>query len=317
METEASIRADILQLRNEIDRVSCAIENNALEEARNNFLRVLSDDYSDSYILYVLCNLMVPLVIFLVILLLYYSGKLLNERLLFYRLQRELQNHPVITSELQNREMTQVLRKAARRRTMFSVILKCIIGTSLVVVFVGSRIAMETFTSGWLKGLLILPETNTDANSSGNFAELKEEIFYGIMSFFSVNWFKDLQSLFLFSTIGSGVVAFSLSLLRSASGDVALTCTECTATMELLRKIDDQYTAMGREMIREQLQELMMMVSDKEGVKLQDHAKNWEDQEKMNKNEVAGKEEENEEEEDKQENEDDEKTNEKEKGKAK
>ncbi|ESL06225.1 hypothetical protein TRSC58_06103 [Trypanosoma rangeli SC58] len=199
MDEASLLREEIARLREEIDRSSCYTDEKLFGDARAALMDSLDNSYDGSYFYYFLSCLMVPLVLVFVVLLLYYCVKMMNEWKVLRHLLQQMRDHPLIIRELQTRELSQASRRSARRRTSFVIILKCLIATSVLMVFIGSRVMMEVMTRGWLKNLLVSPRSATGdaATVEGSF-DPWFELYSELMMLLSVDWFRDIQSSFYF-----------------------------------------------------------------------------------------------------------------------
>ncbi|KAH9581974.1 hypothetical protein LSM04_001829 [Trypanosoma melophagium] len=265
MDTQEAILEDIRRIRAEIDRVSCERDERALSEVRTAVSSLMGNRYGGSSVYYTFSCMVIPLIICIGSVLLYSSAKMLNERLTRKKLWKKVCQTPVVKAELNVRKLSHASRRASRRRTIFVVVLKCIVAVSVLLVFVGSRFLMETTFRSWLKGLLLSPAAFTDpaASTAAEFTpDVWQELYFDLMSLFSLDWFRDIQGLMIFSFIGSGLMVLGLRLLRSASDDVIALNTRSTSSLYLLKKVDDRYAAKGQELMQKQISEMVAMLSD-------------------------------------------------------
>ncbi|RNF05404.1 hypothetical protein TraAM80_04614 [Trypanosoma rangeli] len=266
MDAASLIREEIARLREEIDRSSCYTDEKLFGDARAALMDSLDNDYGGSYFYYFLYCFIVPLVMVFIVLLLYYCVKMMNEWKVLRCLLQQMRDHPLIIKELHTRELSQASRRSARRRTSFVIILKCLIATSVLMVFIGSRVMMEAMTRGWLKNLLVSPSSATGgaaaAAAAGGSIDPWFELYTELMMLLSVDWFRDVQGLFVFSFFGSSMMMIGLRLLRSASEDVASMRTDSISSLQLLQKIDDKYMERGQELVQKQMEGLIAMLAE-------------------------------------------------------
>ncbi|ORC92935.1 uncharacterized protein TM35_000022610 [Trypanosoma theileri] len=265
MDAQEIIREDIRRIRGEIDRVSCERDERALSEARAAVSSLMEGRYNGSSLYYTLCCAVLPLVLCIGFLLLYASAKMLNERLKRRQLWRHVCEASVVKAELNVRKLSHASRRASRRRAIFVVVIKCIVATSVLLMFVGSRLMMELTFRSWLKGLLLTPVSFTDpaAATAAEFTtDTWQQLYLDIMSLFSIDWFKDIQGLIIFSSIGSGLMVLGLRLLHSASNDAIALNTRSTSSLYLMQKVDDRYAAKGQELMQKQISEMVAMLSE-------------------------------------------------------
>ncbi|RNF07533.1 uncharacterized protein Tco025E_07350 [Trypanosoma conorhini] len=264
MDAASLLREEIARLREEVDRSSCYTDESSFSDARAALIDALDSHYGGSYVMYFISCFTVPLVLSFIVLLLYFCVTMMNEWRVLRRLLQQMRHHPLILQELHSRELSQASRRAARRRTSFVIILKCLLATSVLFVFIGSRVMMEAMTRGWLKNILVSPSNAMDDTAAAAKASLDPwfELYSDLMMLLSVDWFRDVQGLFIFSFFGSSMMVVGLRLLRSASEDVVSMRTDSISSLQLLQKIDDKYMEQGQELVQKQMEGLIAMLAE-------------------------------------------------------
>ncbi|RNC44183.1 hypothetical protein TcCL_NonESM06132 [Trypanosoma cruzi] len=262
MDAVSLIREEIVRLREETERSSCLSDESLFLDARSSLLGLLNKEYGGSYFKFVVDCMLVPFFVLLAVILLYLSAKMLTEWIALRRISGQMSCHPLIQEEMHARELSQASRRSARRRIAFVVTLKCVIASAVLFLFVGSRVMMEVLTRGWIKGLLVPLSTD------GSFAATEDdfdpwlELYSGIAMLLSVDWFRDIQGLLIFSLLGSSLMVVGLRLLRSASKDVVSMRTDSISSLRLLQKIDDRQRERGQEIMRRQMASLISMLAE-------------------------------------------------------
>ncbi|KAG8346358.1 hypothetical protein ERJ75_000982900 [Trypanosoma vivax] len=243
MDTLAVLQKEVRDLRRQIEHASCSTQTAALSKAQTILAKQIQNLYGGSIVMFISCSFLLIIVMCVCAWLLYNSLKRLSERYALKRLLGEMRRHPVVAEELKDRVFTQASRRAAHRFGIFFVVIKCIIGSSVVFCFLGMRLMMELAFHGWLRDALLSPgpkgSTSFSENSSGYGQYVREELYAGIVSLLGAGWFRDLQSLLISSTIGTTVLVFGLQLMKSAAA-VAMDLAKTRPASQIINRLDER-----------------------------------------------------------------------------